>query len=517
MSSHSSQHITISHSQQTNSSSRRRSSTVYNSFQEMLSSGGRNSISNFASSYSRSANFIQADFDVMPVRPDKLSYGSVYSDAESTHLLRPESQDGAAGYDAVDHQSLEDGTLHDDDDVRSVRTEILRNTGNSTAPQTIFNGINTLIGIGILSLPLALKYAGWVCGSIILALCALSTQYTAKILAKCIKKNEEMTTYGDIAKYTFGDYAHPMVVATFSIDLLSAGISMIIIFADSFNALTGIDKFLWKSLICTAFFILSFVRLNILSHLSLIGIVCTSMIVLTVMFCGFFKKESPGSLIQYADTSLWPIDTPHLLLSLGIFMSPFGGHAIFPELYRDMTHPQKYNKSCTTIFSFTWLVDYVMAALGYLMFGVAVEDEVTRSIMTTIGFPRGVPLFLCALMGILPLSKGPLITRPLITIADQMTLTKGQNKKTSLLITILNRFGVVFVFFIVSLVFTDFGRIMSFLGSAICFAICVIYPLAFYVKLYWADISKLQRVLHCAGIFIGIGLAISGTLAVALV
>lgn len=36
--------------------------------------------------------------------------------------------------------------------------------GQSTLPQTIFNSSNTLVGVGILSLPLGIKYAGWVIG-----------------------------------------------------------------------------------------------------------------------------------------------------------------------------------------------------------------------------------------------------------------------------------------------------------------------------------------------------------------
>lgn len=33
--------------------------------------------------------------------------------------------------------------------------------GQSTLPQTVFNSVNVLIGVGILSLPLGLKYSGW--------------------------------------------------------------------------------------------------------------------------------------------------------------------------------------------------------------------------------------------------------------------------------------------------------------------------------------------------------------------
>jgi vesicular inhibitory amino acid transporter len=33
--------------------------------------------------------------------------------------------------------------------------------GQSTLPQTVFNSVNILIGVGVLSLPLGLKYSGW--------------------------------------------------------------------------------------------------------------------------------------------------------------------------------------------------------------------------------------------------------------------------------------------------------------------------------------------------------------------
>lgn len=33
--------------------------------------------------------------------------------------------------------------------------------GQSTLPQTVFNSVNVLIGIGLLSLPLGLRYSGW--------------------------------------------------------------------------------------------------------------------------------------------------------------------------------------------------------------------------------------------------------------------------------------------------------------------------------------------------------------------
>ncbi|KAI7685762.1 vacuolar amino acid transporter-like protein 1, partial [Hortaea werneckii] len=57
--------------------------------------------------------------------------------------------------------------------------------GQSTLPQTIFNSVNVLIGVGILALPLAFKMSGWIPGLIFFAFAGISTSYTAKLLAKC--------------------------------------------------------------------------------------------------------------------------------------------------------------------------------------------------------------------------------------------------------------------------------------------------------------------------------------------
>jgi vesicular inhibitory amino acid transporter len=157
-----------------------------------------------------------------------------------------------------------------------------------------------------------------------------------------------------------------------------------------------------------------------------------------------------------------------------------------------------------------------MASLGYLMFGHLVLDEVTKSIMITPGFPTWINLVICAMMGILPVSKGPLITRPIITMMDQYTLTKA-SKRGARLIRIINRFVVVLIFFITSLVFTDFGRIISFLGSAICFAICIIFPLSFYLKLHYDELTRLQIATTFTAIAIAVCLAVCGTVAVAVV
>lgn len=41
----------------------------------------------------------------------------------------------------------------------------------------------------------------------------------------------------------------------------------------------------------------------------------------------------------------------------------------------------------------------------------------------------------------------------------------------------------------------SFDRIMALMGSVMCFSICIILPLAFYLKIFGKEISRKERIL----------------------
>jgi vesicular inhibitory amino acid transporter len=108
------------------------------------------------------------------------------------HLWRQQQAALARGGDA-DHQPLLVKEVEVDGKVMLIVE------GQSTLPQTIFNSTNVLIGVGLLSLPMGIKYSGWICGMIFLALSALVTAYTARLLAKCMDLDASLITFADIA------------------------------------------------------------------------------------------------------------------------------------------------------------------------------------------------------------------------------------------------------------------------------------------------------------------------------
>lgn len=68
---------------------------------------------------------------------------------------------------------------------------------------------------------------------------------------------------------------------------------------------------------------------------------------------GLIKPTTPGSLLDPAQTYLFPDNWLTLPLSFGLLMSPWGGHSVFPNIYRDMRHPHKYHRAVKTTFIFT--------------------------------------------------------------------------------------------------------------------------------------------------------------------
>lgn len=145
--------------------------------------------------------------------------------------------------------------------------------GQSTLPQTIFNSVNVLVGVGLLTLPLAFKYSGWIVGVIFLTFSAISTQYTAKLLAKCLDVDSSLITFADLAFVSFGNKARIAVSILFSLELLAACVALVVLFADSMDALVpGWGTLAWKIVCGVVLVPLAFLPLRLLSFTSILGV-----------------------------------------------------------------------------------------------------------------------------------------------------------------------------------------------------------------------------------------------------
>lgn len=369
--------------------------------------------------------------------------------------------------------------------------------GQSTAPQTIFNSVNVLIGIGLLALPLGLRYAGWVLGVIFLFVFAFATFCSAHLLSRCLDADPSISTYGDLAYAAFGPKGRAFISFLFSMDLLGCGVALIILFADSLNAL--FPEYSVNFFKFVAFFAVTppiFLPLSVLSNISLLGIVSTLGTALLVVFCGLVKQYAPGSLLEPEPTSMWPNSFKDFCLSLGLLSACWGGHSIFPNLKSDMRHPEKFTRCLTTTYSITVITDIGIAIVGFLMFGNLVMNEVTKSVLLTPGYPPFVYGLISTLLSVIPLAKTPLNARPIVSIFDSILnvvhIDESKPPSKVLLaksIRFSNRVVVNVLFIVIAMVLPEFDKIIALLGAALCFTICFILPCLFYKRICYKTIK----------------------------
>jgi vesicular inhibitory amino acid transporter len=201
------------------------------------------------------------------------SYGSFSSQAgehSMTHagrLWRQQQERGASVPDKEREPLLVRRVEREDGKVVNVVV------GQSTLPQTIFNSVNVLIGVGLLSLPLAVRYAGWLVGMTFLVLSAVVTAYAARILAKCLDVDEALITFADLAYISFGGKARIVTSLLFGVEIYAANVALVVLFADSLAALVpALGSAEWKIVCGIILLPLGFVPLHILSFTSVLGI-----------------------------------------------------------------------------------------------------------------------------------------------------------------------------------------------------------------------------------------------------
>lgn len=156
------------------------------------------------------------------------------------------------------------------------------------------------------------------------------------------------------------------------------------------------------------------------------------------------------------------------------------------------------------------------------MFGDGVMTELTANIIDTSGYPRVLSIILSIFIAIIPLTKVPLNARPIVStlevicgldaysLADSEPLT-GLSSYTRGILKVAIRVFVIVVFVTIAIVFPEFDSIMAFMGSTLCFTICVILPLMFYLKIFGKEVSWKERLLDYFLIVVCSTLATVGT------
>ncbi|KAI0321704.1 transmembrane amino acid transporter protein-domain-containing protein [Amylostereum chailletii] len=412
----------------------------------------------------------------IPVGPSNSSAPSTSYSAENAPLLRKPSMDRAT--------------------VQQVHERI---PGRSTFNQTLFNAGAMLLGIGILSEPLAFSYAGWIAGAILMGFYGYITCYTAKFLARVVASDPRIRSYADIGQKAFGPRSSLLISTVFCIEMFGVSVILVTLFADSLRVL--IPEFSPTTYKVMSLIILIpsvFVPLSLLSYTSLLGIFSTISLIAVIFFDGLSKADAPGSLISPAETSFLFASWDKLGMAFGLFMAGFGAHCGIPALVLDMEDPKRFDEAMDYAFCFATIFYTLIGIAGYLMFGDSVHEEISQNLLGVAGYSPALNKVVLWMLVITPLTKFPLTTRPLNLTFEAMwgldTYTHSESEESHkahansakllanqamkhALITVERTLIALFAV-AVSILVPDFSSLMAILGSFSAFLLCVIGPVA---------------------------------------
>ncbi|KAJ7042541.1 transmembrane amino acid transporter protein-domain-containing protein [Mycena alexandri] len=368
--------------------------------------------------------------------------------------------------------------------------------GRSTFGQTLFNCVAMLVGIGLLSVPLAFAYTGWVAGTLLIFSYGFISCYTAKILGRIILSDRSLRCYSDIGRKAFGPWCTPVIGFIFCFELFAVSVLLVTLYADSLHSLVprfSADTYkLWSLVLILP---TVFLPLSLLSYSSILGIFSTILIIVVVLVDGLSKPSAPGSLWSPAETSLSVSNWSNMGIAFGLFIAGFGCHPLIPSLAQDMIEPNKFERMINFAFAIATSIYAFLAAVGYLMFGNSVSGEISMDLLRTPGYNKALNHLALWMLVLSPLSKFALTTRPLLTTLeillgielpccssnDEMKKLSGalasrENVKKAL--RILQRICLTLLSVMISILVPGFSEILAFVGCSSAFILCVIGPLA---------------------------------------
>ncbi|KAL7169881.1 hypothetical protein ACSBR2_034846 [Camellia fascicularis] len=404
---------------------------------------------------------------------------------------------------------IAEATLHKE----QVPTSKLSIMSSSTSQQcsyaqSVFNAINGLCGIGLLTTPYALKEGGWWSLTILIIL-GIITCYTGVLLKRCLESSPGLETYPDIGQAAFGVPGRVCLAIALYIELYASCVEYLIMMSDNLSALfpnahinfNGIhlDSYQMCTIISTLF-ILPTVwlrNLSLLSYISVGGVFTAVLVSLCLLWVGVVDQ------VGFHRIGL-PLNLAKLPVTIGLFGFCFGCHSIFPNIYSSMKKRSQFPSVLTISFVTSGVLYAAVAICGFLMFGNSTKSQFTLNMP---------PQFIASKVAawttvVAPVMKYALTITPVAFSLEEL-LPSAQSKSHGM--SILIRTILVLSTLVVALAVPYFGSVMAFIGSLLVMLVALIFPCACYLSICQDRLTKLQISTCILIMVVGVICAIVGT------
>lgn len=377
-----------------------------------------------------------------------------------------------------------------------------KQTGRSSFLHSTLKTVNLMVGMSLLSLPYTLKLGGWVTGIGLILAGGITTLYTALKLIQCFERSPISYTLGDLAEENFGKRGRFIVSCLYVFELVSCGISYIIVFGDSMQALVGQSLSLsiteWKVIGISIFLLTSIFENNRSAFIASTSGVLASVCLLLICVYDVLFTQGQGSVWTPAETRMFPEKWSDTFVNLGIVIYTYSGHSVLPTIYREMNHPERFTSMILLSYSalMIWLLG--VPSICYLAFGNDLLDEVgkfltqfTLNLWANPNYNKPLNGMLLWLIIITATSKYSMIMQPVVQVfARPQTLQQNSRRKNSVIVIL----GLIV--FSISVIWPSFSVVISFVGAVFSFLITMAFPSACYLTMFGNELSFTSKVIN---------------------
>uniref|UniRef100_A0A803M7S7 Amino acid transporter transmembrane domain-containing protein n=1 Tax=Chenopodium quinoa TaxID=63459 RepID=A0A803M7S7_CHEQI len=353
------------------------------------------------------------------------------------------------------------------------------NEGSTSFFKTVFNGLNVIIGIGVLSMPYALASGGWLSLILLFGISGAAC-YAGLLTKRCMDANPRIKTYAEIGEFAFGKIGKRVLSIILYIDLYLALTGYLIVEGDNLHDLFpkvktnfhGINiggKQSFIMIIAVAFLPTVWLEdLSVLAYVSATGVISGFVILASVLWVGLFDGvgfHSRGELINWKG----------IPTAMSLYMFSYSANPVFPTLYASIKKKRHFSKVLLIGFFGATICYATMAILGYMMFGSALQSQITLNLPTQ-KLSSKIALYTT---WISPLSRYALMMEP-VAATTESWFPKHQKKKG---FKIVLRTILVVSQAIIAMSIPFFGSLMSLVGALIGATASITIPCLCYLKI----------------------------------
>lgn len=339
--------------------------------------------------------------------------------------------------------------------------------------------------------------------------------YTANAMGKCLRSSSGVNNYQDLGERAFGR-AGRIIVSTFLyLEIFLALVSYTISLGDNLNTIFSHANhfsfgFSWMHLSAQRFLTVIAVvmalpslwlrDLSSISFLSSGGIVMSLLLVFTVAWTAAFG----GVGVSHRLPALNMTNIPEIS---GLYVFSYGGHVVFPNIYKAMKDPSQFSKVVAVSFSMITVVYTGLAFMGATMFGSDIKSQIT------LNMPRYLVVTKIALWAtvITPMTKYALELSP-VAMQMESVLPKSMGSKSRMVVRATISSILLIIILAMALTLPYFSYILALTGSLLSTCISIVFPCAFYIKICRSNVTRPGLALNIAFIALGIFLGVVGTI-----